>query len=54
MIRVTIQREPVVGQELAERVVFGPLPSVDYKELNGVSLPHDPPEPLESPGRGTY
>jgi hypothetical protein len=39
---------------LAERVGFAPLLDVENKELKGLSLPHDPADPLESLGRDTY
>jgi hypothetical protein len=41
-------------RRLAERVGFEPLPVVENKELNGFRLPHDPPDPHESPDRDTY
>jgi hypothetical protein len=37
-----------------ERVGFAPLPVVENKELNALSLPHDPLDPQESAGRDTY
>ena len=33
---------------------FAPLPGVENKELKAFLLPHDPPDPHESPGRDTY
>jgi hypothetical protein len=30
------------------------LSGVENKELKGFRLPHDPQDPLESPGRDTY
>jgi hypothetical protein len=39
---------------LAERVGFEPLLIIENKELNRFRLPHDPPDPHESPGRDTY
>ena len=39
---------------LAERVGFGLRPPVENKELSGIPLPPDPPEPLKGPGRRTY
>jgi hypothetical protein len=39
---------------VAERVGFVPVLCVENKELEGFSLPHDPPDPLESLGRDTY
>jgi hypothetical protein len=41
-------------QLLAERVGFEPLSGVENKELKGFRLPHDPLDPLKSPGRDTY
>jgi hypothetical protein len=47
-----------IGQSIiygmAERVGFGPLPVIESKELNGLCLPHEPPDPHESPGGDTY
>jgi hypothetical protein len=47
-----------IGQSIiygmAERVGFEPLSVVENKELNGIQLPHDPPDPHESRGRDTY
>jgi hypothetical protein len=39
---------------MAERVGFAPLLGVENKGLKEFRLPHDPPNPLESPGRDTY
>jgi hypothetical protein len=39
---------------LAERVGFAPVLSVGNKELKGLLLPHDPPDPLENRGGDTY
>jgi hypothetical protein len=39
---------------LAERVGFETLPDIENKELKGVPVPHDPPDPHESPGRDTF
>ena len=39
---------------MAERVGFAPLLDVENKELKGFLLPHDLPDPLESPGLSTY
>ena len=42
------------ARELAERVGFEPVLVSGNKELNGISNPHDPLNPHESPGRDTY
>ena len=39
---------------LAERVGFEPLPTIESKQLKRFGLPHDPPDPHESPGGDTY
>jgi hypothetical protein len=38
-------------RRLAERVGFAPLLRIENKELNRLRLPHDPPDPVKSPGR---
>jgi hypothetical protein len=49
---ITIGQSIIYG--MAERVGFEPLSVVENKELNGIQLPHDPPDPHESRGRDTY
>jgi hypothetical protein len=39
---------------MAERVGFAPVLVVENKELNGFSVPRDPLESHEMPGRDTY
>jgi hypothetical protein len=39
---------------MAERVGFAALLDVENKELKAISLPRDPPDPLESHRVNTY
>jgi hypothetical protein len=47
-------RVVIVGVWDSERVGFEPLLDIENKELNGIHLPHDPPDPHECPFRDTY
>jgi hypothetical protein len=42
-----------LAEKMAERVGFAPLPSIENEELKAISLPNDPLDPHERPGRDT-